>query len=221
MIIIKPTGGLCNYLRVVFSYYSKAIHENKRLLVVWETTDACPGYFLDYFKPVDNIIFTNYNDNYRIDYTGCEIHKDFPPNYSLLKVKDTITSLIQKKKEKLGPYIAVHIRRTDHISKAKKNNCFTSDEDFFMYLDKMKDNKSIYIATDNIHTFTLFKNKYGGSIPFEYHKTRPKYLLRRTSLLDAIVDLFMCIEADDFMGSGYSSFSECICAIRTDRSIIP
>ena len=218
--IIKPTGGLCNYLRVVFSYYSKAIHENTQLLVIWESTDACPGYFLDYFKPINNITFINYNDKYHVDYTGCEIHKDFPPNYSALQLKDSIASLIKKKKEILGPYIAVHIRRTDHIASAKKNNCFTTDEDFFMYIDKMKENKSIYIATDNIQTFTLFKTKYKNSIPFGYHTIKPRNLLRHTSLLDAITDLFMCIYADDFMGSGRSSFTDFIYTIRNDRCTI-
>ena len=32
-------------------------------------------------------------------------------------------------------YISVHIRRTDHISLAKKNNKYTTDQDFITFLD--------------------------------------------------------------------------------------
>ena len=35
MIIIKPTGGLCNYLRVIFSYYEYARKNNSELNVIW------------------------------------------------------------------------------------------------------------------------------------------------------------------------------------------
>lgn len=36
MITIKPTGGLCNYLRVLFSYYEYARKNNLKLNVIWK-----------------------------------------------------------------------------------------------------------------------------------------------------------------------------------------
>ena len=40
-----PTGGLCNYLRVIFSYYEYAKTINCKLIVVWKKTNACNGFF--------------------------------------------------------------------------------------------------------------------------------------------------------------------------------
>ncbi len=64
MVTIYPTGGLCNYLRVVFSYHEYAKSISSTLTVIWIKTDACPGYFLDYFEPIPTIQFiTNHNTN--------------------------------------------------------------------------------------------------------------------------------------------------------------
>ena len=49
MYVIHPRGGLCNYLRVVFSYYIKARKLNQELVVIWKITSECNGFFLDYF----------------------------------------------------------------------------------------------------------------------------------------------------------------------------
>lgn len=49
MITIQPVGGLCNYLRVIFSYYVYATNMNEQLLVIWNETEYCNGFFLDYF----------------------------------------------------------------------------------------------------------------------------------------------------------------------------
>ena len=110
-------------------------------------------------------------------------------------------------------YISVHIRRTDHIKYATQNNHFTTDEDFYNYIDKFDINKNIYIATDNEITYNDFKKKYSNRIKFDYHIVN-KDSFRQTSLHDAIVDLYMCVYADDFMGSGYSSFSHLINILR-------
>lgn len=61
MIVIQPKGGLCNYLRVIFSYYSKCCKENNELVVIWIKTSPCPGYFLDYFTPIDKVTFYESN----------------------------------------------------------------------------------------------------------------------------------------------------------------
>ena len=45
MIYIIPTGGLCNYLRVVFSYNEYAKSINKKLTVIWNVTKECNGFF--------------------------------------------------------------------------------------------------------------------------------------------------------------------------------
>ena len=215
MITIYPTGGLCNYLRVIFSYYEYAKSINSKLNVIWIKTDACPGYFLDYFEPIQNINFINkVKTSIKIDYKGCGTNKKFEPNYDKLKLKSYLKKIVFDKLDILNKnYISVHIRRTDHINLAKKFNCYTSDEEFINFIDKTDNNKNIYIATDNEITYNKFKTKYKNRIKFNYHKTNNNSL-RKTSLQDAIIDIYMCVYSNDFMGTKYSSFSNLIKELR-------
>mgnify|MGYP006118721935 FL=1 len=209
MITIKPTGGLCNYLRVVFSYYEYARSINSELNVIWIKTANCPGYFLDYFEPIPYVNFKNSSENdVKIDYHGYSEAKNFKPKYDKLKLKPYLKKIVFDKLDILNRnYISVHIRRTDHINLAKKNNCYTDDGEFINFIDKSY--KDIYIATDNKITYYKFKKKYPNRIKFDYHKTTNNSL-RETSLQDSIIDIYMCVYSDDFMGSGWSSFSDLI-----------
>ena len=214
MITIIPTGGLCNYLRVVFSYYEYANSINSELNVIWKKTDACPGYFLDYFEPIPNVNFSrSCEKDVEIHYKGCS-SRNANVNYDKLKLKPYLEKIVFDKVNILNNnYISVHIRRTDHIKDAKK---YTDDEmnrKFMDFLDKSENNKNIYIATDNEITYNQFKSKYQERIKFDYHKVNNNNL-RKTSLEDAIIDIYMCVYSDDFMKSGYSSFSGLIINLR-------
>ena len=213
MITVYPGGGLSNYLRVIFSYYEYAESINSELNVIWIKTSACPGHFLDYFEPVKNINFINtHKPHIKVDYKGCGIHINFKPKYDKLKLKPYLKKIVFDKLDILNKnYIAVHIRRTDHISLAKKNNCYTDDGEFINFIDKSY--KDIYIATDNEITYNKFKTKYTDRIIFDYHETNNNSL-RKTSLRDAIIDIYMCVYSDDFMGSRWSSFSSLISSLR-------
>ena len=214
MYVIKPNGGLCNYLRVVFSYYIKARKLNQELVVIWKITSECNGFFLDYFMPIKNITFKKENnDKLKINYCGCYANKNYKINYSMLELLPELKNIILSKMDILNNnYNAIHVRRTDHTNLAKKKNKYTSNEMFFEFIDKNKDNKCIYIATDNQKTYNEFKDIYKDNIKINYHNEING--LRKTSLKDAIIDLYMCVYANNFMGSGYSSFSGLINTIR-------
>ena len=136
MITVQPIGGLCNYLRVIFSYYEYARSVNLELNVIWIITSACPGYFLDYFEPIPHVHFSKViQNNIKIDYNGCHWHPNFNPYekniYNKLKIKSYLKKLVFDKIDILNKnYISVHIRRTDHIVDAKRNNKFVEDEEF-------------------------------------------------------------------------------------------
>ena len=216
MITILPIGGLSNYLRVLFSYYEYCQYNNLKLTVIWIKTSACPGYFLDYFEPIPDVTFKYNNDeNVKINYRGCQPRQNnHKLNYDKLKLKPYIEKIIFDKLEILNKnYISVHIRRTDHIGIAKSNNRYTDDDEFINFLDKSDNRKNIYIATDNEITYNKFKKKYPKRIKFDYHKTNNN-AMRKTSLEDAIIDMYMCVYSNDFMGSDYSSFSDIINRLR-------
>lgn len=218
--IIMPEGGLCNMLRVVFSWYAKAKKEGRELIVCWAISDACPGFFLDYFEPITGIRFIKgYNPNAKYDYQGCGVLEEFnhPNMYAALNpkpfIKARIDANIGELKNSSAGFIAIHVRRTDHIRDAIANNKFTSDATFFQFLDKQSSATNIYLATDNLRTQELYKARYDGRIKaIKWITTRNS--LRQTNLEDAVVDIYTCAAANAFLGSGWSSFSDLINDLR-------
>lgn len=222
-IVILPTGGLSNMLRVTFSYYMKAISENKKLIVIWIDSNACPGKFTDYFNIPDNMEFIfaierlKISQISKVDYNGCFVHPNynFPEMYKSLLPKPELIAKINNNIEILeNNYIAVHIRRTDHVSMAKSVNQFTTDNDFIQFLDSYP-NYNIYIATDNRESQDFLYQKYKNRVKTIKLISPIQYQLRLTTLEDAIIDIYTCVNAKYFKGSGYSSFTDLINDLRT------
>jgi len=222
-IVILPTGGLSNMLRVTFSYYMKALSENKKLIVIWIPTDACPGYFIQFFNIPYKMEIISVFDEHKIsqissiEYNGCFVHPNFnfPSMYNNLSPNTNIFTQVQNNITLLeNRYIAVHIRRTDHIAMAKSENQFTSDVEFIHFLDTYPD-YNIYLATDNRQTQDIFHNKYKHRIKTIKFINPLQRQLRHTTLEDAIIDIYTCFNATIFKGSGYSSFTDLINDLRT------
>ena len=214
MIVIKTHSGLCNRLRMVFSFYYLSLEKKEKLYVIWTPQGNCPGFFLDYFHPIDNIEFVKKNTKkYKItnNENWCEKYSPYKMYvYEKLKPLPNIQKIINKNMKLLNnDYIAVHIRRTDH--KPPKHR-YTSDEDFIDFIEKNK-NKNLFIATDNYDTQKKFYDKYKKQIKV-LNFIHPNKDLRQTSLKIAIVDLYMCINSTKFKGSGWSSFTSTISQIR-------
>ena len=221
--VIQPTAGLSNCLRVVFSYYYYAKSQNLHLIVIWKVTSSCNGFFLDYFEEIDGITF--YKDNYsnfKINYTGYNFHKKFNPYkkfiYKELKLKPYLIYTLTKKKSIIKNYISVHIRRTDHVTLAKKKKLFTNDEEFIKFINENKNNKNIYIATDNHNSYNKFKKLYQKKVKLYYYNTTSDR--RKTKLREAIIDIYMCVLSDKFKGSGYSTFSDLIISLKSNVNYI-
>lgn len=210
--VIEPIGGLSNRLRCIFSYLTEAKLKGETLIVIWKLSDACPGYFLDYFNPVDDVTFlnTNYN-NLQIDYKGCYKHPIYNPDYSLLKPLIEIESIVKDRVEILKNYCAVHIRRTDHIELAKKSNKFTEDSEFVDFINNFT-NLNVYVSTDNPITYQEFKMRFSDKIKFDWWI--PRKSLRQSGLKEAIIDIWVCKNSLHFSGSGWSSFTDLILDLR-------
>jgi len=142
---------------------------------------------------------------------------DISSYFEYLCPSKQIQKRISTLKEQIGEqYIALHVRRTDHTELAKSKKRFTTNEDFFAFIDNHDLSSHfpfIYLATDNQETQELFKRRYGTRVVVNKEiKTTEK--LRQTTEADAVVDLFMCQGAVSFKGSGYSSFSDTIQYLR-------
>jgi len=213
--VLKARYGLCNRLRAIFTHYMFAKDNNKLLIVIWQPdTPVCPGFFLDYFKPIKGIRFIKNNEqNLTIDYEGTAPHALYKTKnyrYKDLELLPYLYNKVKKNAHSLGKdYIAVHIRRTDF----KNVDWKESDKTFIAFLNK-HEKKNIYIATDNRDTQDYFMNLYPNRIKCMILIT-PSNSKRQTTLESAIIDMFTCIYAYKFMGTPGSSFSSTIENIRT------
>jgi len=156
---VQPSGGLCNYLRVVFSHWLHCKKTGIPLTVIWQVTSECNGFFLDYFEPLEGVTFLKENSELPVTYIGNRWHDEYNPYqgfiYEGLKPLSWLQEKIDVKKAALGNYISVHIRRTDHVWLAKAEHHYTSDDEFIEFI-RQHPNDNLYIATENRSTQDKF-----------------------------------------------------------------
>lgn len=220
--IVYSWAGLCNRLRVLFSYLLIANKNNDKLTMIWEKNRACPGYFLDYFKPIENVEFSEKVPEI-IDFKTNGQHKKTRKLfiYKKLLLKDELKDKINKNKNILGDFIAVQIRRTDTISTPWKRESYIPDEDYINFLNKYPDH-NIYIATDNYNTQNKFYNLFKDRIKVINLINKPKkYVpaIRQTTIEETIIDIYMCVNSKHFMGSPYSSVTTLINELRNNNHL--
>jgi len=212
-IVIYPRGGLCNKLRFLLSYYANAKKQGIKIIVIWEKDKYCPGHFLDYFESLDGATFKeNKKDNLKIDFTGFDWLQEHSfadrseyCKYLVLipEIKNAISEYINVMQNN---YIAIHVRRTDMDELLKRDNiCYTSDDVFFKFIEDNPE-KKVFLATDNSETQKLFLSRYGERIRF-YKEIKDSDVLRKTDVVDAIIDLYICKDASNFKGTTGSSFT--------------
>jgi carbamoyltransferase len=113
-------------------------------------------------------------------------------------------------KEKIGKYNAIHVRRNDFLQTRPD----TSTSQLNTLLDDIKDripnNIPLYIATDeqNKELFDILKTHY-NTIYFQND-----FYLNLNKHESLILDQIVCSEADIFLGSKYSTFSDYINVLR-------
>ena len=205
--------GLCNRLQTIFFYYIR-IKKYKKLLIVWNIDKSnSPGNFYDFFEKIENLEFvkeTKLKVNYKGN--GSDLKVQFN-NYKSLKLLPYMNDIIENEKTKLNNnYIGIHVRRTDIINLYKRKKIkFINNYDKYDKFIKSCQEKHLYIATDNQESYNYFYNKYKNShilnTNIKFLKTKKR---RKTSMKDSIIDLYMCINANHFLGTELSSFTRFI-----------
>ena len=208
-ITIKPDYGLCNKLQFIekWIYISKLYKRN--LNVIWEVSEQCPGFFLDYFEPIKNVNF--YKNNINNKYLKRKWDRRNNANYNQFKLLPYMQEKVNNNIKKLQKYIAIHVRRTDMVDHCKNRKWKIIPYNIYdKFINKYK-KYNLYIATDNKETQNYFYKKYKNRIKviklINENKNKNK---RHTSLENAIIDLYTCINAHYFLGSNKSSFTKYI-----------
>lgn len=226
-IVIKPSAGLCNRLRFMFSFIKRLQDNNKfdntNLTVLWEPDNECPYFYLDIMCPIPNVRFVKYrNQVSKIDSSSSgtvDGYKNtnyisnikFSPNLAILNKIKKIINILENN------YIAIHVRRSDHVDLAKSKNRFTTDEEFINFIESNKHN--IFLATDCLKTQQKFKKLYPKRIKYINFINENTSGKRKTSFETAIIDMFVCAFSLKFKGSDYSSYSSFINLIRLQNNI--
>lgn len=233
--VILPTGGICNRLRTILMHIHHFRQQNQssrngvktRLYVLWKKSDHCRQTYADLFQAncLETFHCTIVSYDARVHESVCidslvenvdgkmTAYSDL---YRAITPTSSLQNAIQKNLTEKTPFIAIHVRRTDHTELAKSKGRFTTDEKFHSFIQKFPGHCRIYVATDNCNTQTQFRKRYGKRV-FWFEDIQPSTARRHHSdERAAIVDLFVCTAASHFMGSGYSSFTDTIEVLRNN-----
>lgn len=219
---IRARAGLCNRLRTIYPILYFCLLNKNSLNVFWPVNEECPDTFdaiLDrpnglnivYYKkdltgPIDycyydppNCIMSEIKNNQYLEL--------FRPNAGILTEANRLLSSIFNRE-----YNSVHIRRTDYTPLAYHYNAFIEDSIFEKYI--ALSTYPIYLACDNQTIQQSILNKFQNKILI-YDKIQSSNKLRQTSMFHAMIDILLCSQAKDFLGSGIvSSFSGLIDNLR-------
>lgn len=216
---IRVDAGLGNRLETLFSFLTPCKLRGEQIILQWLVNSDCNGEFSDGFEPIDgvDIVHPSEPTESSVQKWVCLKPNDLDSQSCMrynLKPSSKIMDSVRAWQEKIGTYAAMHVRRTDFVPHMQQWNVDIKPyDDFDSFVGEHQG--TIFLATDNDETQQYFRNKYGERIvfnPIQYSSSS----LRQTSLTQAIVDMFVCVGADDFIGTRGSSFSKMIHILRNE-----
>lgn len=206
---VVPREGLCNRLRVMFSWLAEARSRGSRLKVFWKDDDRCPGHFLDVFAPIGDVTFLKHKPRH-IDYEGYARLKSVPHNGELYR--DLSPLLCVTKSVAKFPHNAIHVRRTDFAESCSTLRYYRHDIDYARFIEQCR--FPVYLATDNDDTQDAFYRLFEAKV-FWHRRIHKCQQLRQTTVRHAVIDIMSCVNALSFFGQPGSAFSELIQALRS------
>ena len=132
--------------------------------------------------------------------------------YFNLKLKDELQHKVNDIKKKMNnKYIAIQIRAAEEFFYNDKVKII----DYFRFIDRFP-SYNIYLATDNKKTQQMFKNRYRNRL-FYFENISDEIVtnkVRFTTAESLYIDLFVCRDAFDFLGTVESTFTRLISILR-------
>jgi hypothetical protein len=227
---LQVVAGLANRIRALISGICFAEDEDVRLVVHWSPDQGCGSRFESLFDANSLPDFVSVTSIPLLKHTMCLLKEDlaaikkdwdrsnhlFIKSYGhfhrsdmtrwikhLRKLEPT-QEIRQEIELRLPPFdqsrfLGVHIRRGDNLKSIE----LSPIEAFFRRMDR--DDSVFIVATDDIPTRNLLKQRYAGRIWFP-----AKTLERHTEqgMKEAMIDFFSLARCPSILGSFYSSFTE-------------
>ena len=227
-ITIFLTSGLSNRIRTLLGFIQVCREKGLGLTVVWIPDATCNGEFLEYFKPIQNVSFVNHKIE-PVHYTGQATIETIVSYYGIKQAKDLyyylelldnlkieVNNFVQS--NHLDKCVGIHVRRTDYTGNliGKILNGDNSDEDFCDYIKKYSAGRQFFIATDNRDTQEYYIRKYANKVLF-YASISRNDDLRKTTLENAIIDIYLLSYCKSIKGTHKSSFSDFARCLKKSR----
>lgn len=227
-VTIFLTSGLSNRIRTLLGFVQVCREKGLGLTVIWIPDATCNGTFLEYFKPIPGVTFINHKIE-PVHYTGQTTIETIVSHYGLKQAKDLYCYLdlhddLEKdvynfvKSNQLDRCVGIHVRRSDYTGNlvGKILNGVNSDEDFCNYIKKYSAGQRFFLATDNRDTQEYYIRKYANRVHF-YASIPRNDDLRKTTLRNAIIDIYLLSYCKNIKGTYKSSFSEFSRCLRKSR----
>ena len=234
---LHPVGGLCNRLRAMLSYL--AAYED--LVVYW---DDEVRHFLHMFEPMTGVRFAERPIDGLVDWgIASGAPEDWRKHYASLRPLPHLRKRIDasiaamSKTYDVGDnsftarsYIAIHVRRTDMTRLVQQTGAspLPTDDEFAQWIQRWAHELPIWLATDNGETQQRYLTDPRFAYPSGNSRVRFLAPMPGNEVLDdaehhafngpqedAVVDLYVCAAATEFMGSGsFGTFSGTIEILR-------
>jgi hypothetical protein len=214
-VILRAMGGLCNRLRTIVSRLDQPD------LVVWWEPDVHIAHarWDECFEPLAGVTFV-YDRPDHIDLeTGDNALVPWWPR-RLFEVRP-LPSILQRIDElvaQMGRFDAMMMRRTDGVFVAEHEGNFTPDRAFEGFARSTVG--PLFLATDNGETQRKVRGWVGERLVVESElggteKHERGDHTRHQKLPGSVVNLYVCTQAEHYLGSGGSSFSNTILMMRS------
>lgn len=213
-------SGLGNRLLYILEII-KSNTNNEDITIIWNNNQHCDGCYNDFFLPINNMTITqNVDFNNIIPTSKHFIHHTFEDYdkteyYNILrniKINIDIENIVNNYITNIGKFISIHIRRGDfkRLTQSLKTKGWSTDDltedKYFEFINKFPEH-NIFLATDCPKIRELFCDKYGQRL--KYYSSLFTGL-RRTTIKDAVIDMFICSKTPHFLGTDLSTYSICI-----------
>jgi len=232
------SGGFSNRVRTMVAYKLLSDYLHKKVSFIWKNDVYCQCNFKDIFNTelvkeykvydqcpkgkkdipcnVDSIhsLSTKFTKDETVinklkNKEGEYWLKLFIPNRSIIEKSRHFISMNFK-----GDFNAVHIRMKNEFVENTKGSTGGKTQNYKEFEDFIEKSKlPVFCTTDTLAKRKELEKKFGTKVKF-YGDNWDENSYRASTVEDAICCILICIQADNFKGTFYSSFSGLISTLR-------